>query len=77
MTEPTHALVTKSRIGYLPEEQGLYEDMTLLDTLHFLGHFKNLTRQTVLAAGADAFVLKGDNPEQLITTIRQLVVGGR
>jgi ABC-type uncharacterized transport system ATPase subunit len=31
VTEPTHALATKSRIGYLPEEQGLYEDMTLLD----------------------------------------------
>ena len=30
-------------------------------------------RQAALAAGADAFVLKGDNPEQLITTIRQLV----
>jgi DNA-binding NarL/FixJ family response regulator len=33
-------------------------------------------RQVALAAGADAFVLKGDSPEQLITTIRQLV-GGR
>ena len=28
---------TKSRIGYLPEERGLYEDMKLLDTLLFLG----------------------------------------
>jgi ABC-type uncharacterized transport system ATPase subunit len=76
MTEPTHALATKSRIGYLPEERGLYEDMTLLDTLHFLGHLKDLTRQTALAAGADVFVLKGDSPERLITTIRELV-GGR
>jgi DNA-binding NarL/FixJ family response regulator len=31
-------------------------------------------RQAALAAGADAFILKGDSPEQLITTIRQLVV---
>jgi ABC-type uncharacterized transport system ATPase subunit len=43
MTEPTHALATKSRIGYLPEERGLYEDMTLLDTLLFLCHLEYLT----------------------------------
>ncbi len=36
----------KSRIGYLPEERGLYEDMTLLDTLLFLGQLKGLSRQT-------------------------------
>lgn len=38
---------TKARIGYLPEERGLYEDMTLLDTLHFLGQLKGLNRRTV------------------------------
>ena len=37
---------TKSRIGYLPEERGLYEDMTLLDTLLFLGQLKGLSRRT-------------------------------
>jgi ABC-2 type transport system ATP-binding protein len=37
---------TKSRIGYLPEERGLYDDMTLLDTLLFLGQLKGLSRQT-------------------------------
>jgi ABC-2 type transport system ATP-binding protein len=36
---------TKARIGYLPEERGLYEDMTLLDTLVFLGQLKGLSRQ--------------------------------
>jgi ABC-2 type transport system ATP-binding protein len=36
----------KSRIGYLPEERGLYEDMTLLDTLLFLGQLKGLSRRT-------------------------------
>lgn len=36
---------TKSRIGYLPEERGLYEDMTLLDTLLFLGQLKGLSRR--------------------------------
>lgn len=37
---------TKSRIGYLPEERGLYQDMTLLDTLLFLGQLKGLSRRT-------------------------------
>ena len=34
----------KERIGYLPEERGLYEDMKLLETLLFLGQLKGLTR---------------------------------
>ncbi len=34
----------KERIGYLPEERGLYDDMPLLDTLLFLGQLKGLTR---------------------------------
>ncbi len=36
----------KSRIGYLPEERGLYDDMTVIDTLLFLGQLKGLSRQT-------------------------------
>jgi len=34
----------KERIGYLPEERGLYDDMTLTDTLLFLGQLKGLSR---------------------------------
>ena len=34
----------KSRIGYLPEERGLYDDMTLMDTLLFLGQLKEMPR---------------------------------
>jgi ABC-2 type transport system ATP-binding protein len=34
----------KDRIGYLPEERGLYDDMTLMDTLVFLGQLKGLSR---------------------------------
>ena len=34
----------KERIGYLPEERGLYEDMTLTDVLVFLGQLKGLSR---------------------------------
>jgi len=36
----------KARIGYLPEERGLYDDMTVLDTLLFLGQLKGLSRTT-------------------------------
>ena len=36
----------KARIGYLPEERGLYDDMTVMDTLLFLGQLKGLSRQT-------------------------------
>jgi ABC-2 type transport system ATP-binding protein len=42
---------TKSRIGYLPEERGLYNDMTLLDTLLFLGQLKGLSRRTAQERG--------------------------
>jgi ABC-2 type transport system ATP-binding protein len=35
----------KKHIGYLPEERGLYEDMTLWDTLLFLSQLKGLSRQ--------------------------------
>jgi ABC-2 type transport system ATP-binding protein len=35
----------KTRIGYLPEERGLYDDMTLWDTLLFLGQLKGLSRK--------------------------------
>lgn len=38
----------KSKIGYLPEERGLYDEMTLLDTLLYLGQLKGLSRDTAL-----------------------------
>jgi ABC-2 type transport system ATP-binding protein len=42
----------KSRIGYLPEERGLYDDMTVLDVLRFLGQLKGLSRATAEARAA-------------------------
>ena len=36
----------KSRIGYLPEERGLYDDMTLWETLIYLGRLKGLSAKT-------------------------------
>lgn len=35
----------KSRIGYLPEERGLYDDMGLQETLIYLGQLKGLSKK--------------------------------
>lgn len=37
---------TKSRVGYLPEERGLYRDMKLWDLVLYLGQLKGLTQAT-------------------------------
>lgn len=39
----------KERIGYLPEERGLYDDMTLWETLLYLGQLKGLNRSAAQA----------------------------
>jgi ABC-2 type transport system ATP-binding protein len=48
----------KDRIGYLPEERGLYEDMTLLDTLLFLGQLKGLSHR-VARQRAEVYLREG------------------
>ena len=40
--DPT--VLNKERIGYLPEERGLYEDAKVLETLVYLAELKGLTR---------------------------------
>jgi ABC-2 type transport system ATP-binding protein len=45
----------KPRIGYLPEERGLYDDMTLMDTLVFFGQLKELPRD-VAARRAEEYL---------------------
>lgn len=42
----------KPRIGYLPEERGLYDDMTVMDTLIYLGQLKELDRDSARARAA-------------------------
>jgi len=37
----------KDRIGYMPEERGLYDDMELQDCLSYLGQLKGLSRAEV------------------------------
>lgn len=38
-------LLNKQRIGYLPEERGLYDDTRVLDTLVYFGELKGLLRE--------------------------------
>ncbi len=40
--------IDKSKIGYLPEERGLYEDVKVIDNLLYLSDLKNKPRQEAL-----------------------------
>jgi ABC-2 type transport system ATP-binding protein len=44
--------VDRSRIGYLPEERGLFEDQKVIDTLGYLGELRGLAPRDARAAGA-------------------------
>jgi ABC-2 type transport system ATP-binding protein len=44
--EPTRA---RRRLGYLPEEKGLYRKMRLLDLVSYFGRLKGMPRQTAFA----------------------------
>lgn len=41
------------RVGYLPEERGLYKRMKLLDTIVFFGRLKGLSRSEATRAGGE------------------------
>ncbi|MDQ7793817.1 MAG: ATP-binding cassette domain-containing protein [bacterium] len=43
----------KSRIGYLPEERGLYDDARVLDTLMYLGSLKGMPRAVARRAAME------------------------
>ena len=45
----THVESVRARIGYLPEERGLYQKMTAADHLAFFGQLKGLRRKEALA----------------------------
>ena len=42
-----------NRVGYLPEERGLYQDMPILETLKFLGALRGMERAAATAAGEE------------------------
>lgn len=37
---------TKNRIGYLPEERGLYKKLTVIDSLYYMAALKNMRRSS-------------------------------
>ena len=43
--------VDRRRIGYLPEERGLFEDQKVIDTLGYLGQLRGLSPRDARAAG--------------------------
>ena len=43
---------SQSKIGYMPEERGLYRQMGVLDQLVYLGRLKGLTGESSQAGGA-------------------------
>ncbi len=46
------AALDRRRIGYLPEERGLFEDQRVLDTLGYLGELRGLSPADARRAGA-------------------------
>ncbi|MBM44068.1 MAG: hypothetical protein CMJ36_03515 [Phycisphaerae bacterium] len=44
------ALAAKDRIGYLPEERGLYRKMRVAEYLHYIGRLKGLPRSSARSA---------------------------
>ncbi len=46
-----NAEAIKSRLGYLPEERGLYKKMTVGDILTYFGRIKGMTRSSARARG--------------------------
>ncbi|MDX1665511.1 MAG: ATP-binding cassette domain-containing protein [Candidatus Promineifilaceae bacterium] len=50
---------TKNRIGYLPEERGLYADIKLLDVIYYLAALKGLSRGEA-APRAEAYLRRLD-----------------
>ena len=46
------ALAAKDRIGYLPEERGLYRKMRVAEYLRYIGRLKGMQRRDAIAAAA-------------------------
>src|SRR5262245_4339198 len=49
----------KDRVGYLPEERGLYRKQRVLDVLVYFGMLKGMTRAGARAAGQAALARAG------------------
>jgi ABC-2 type transport system ATP-binding protein len=62
---------TKDRIGYLPEERGLYRSITVLDCLTYLGTLKGMTPKAAKARAGELLerVELGENKLQKVSEL--------
>jgi ABC-2 type transport system ATP-binding protein len=62
---------TKDRIGYLPEERGLYRGITVLDCLTYLGTLKGMTPKAAKARAGELLerVELGENKLQKVSEL--------
>ena len=63
-----------SRVGYLPEERGLYRKMTVLDHLVFLAELRGLTKRRVVPA-IDAYLERLELAEWRKSKVEELSKG--
>jgi ABC-2 type transport system ATP-binding protein len=55
---------TKNRLGYMPEERGLYKKLRVLDAIVYLASLKGMNRQTAAAKAAQMLNQTGMLPHQ-------------
>src|SRR3989475_7127644 len=60
--EPGGGRAHSERIGYLPEERGLYRKMRVLDVLVFLGEMKGIDRRGARERGGEWLAGPGGGP---------------
>jgi ABC-2 type transport system ATP-binding protein len=62
---------TKDRIGYLPEERGLYRNVTLIDCLTYLGTLKGMDSKTAKTRASELLdrVELGPNKQQKVSEL--------
>jgi ABC-2 type transport system ATP-binding protein len=65
---------SKSRIGYLPEERGLYRNYRLLECLNYLGALKGMSRQAARQR-AEALLARVDLADYARRKIKELSKG--
>jgi ABC-2 type transport system ATP-binding protein len=62
------------RVGYLPEERGLYRRMSVIDNLMFLGELKGLSRADTIAA-SESMASRLDIADWLTRKVEELSKG--
>jgi len=64
----------RNRVGYLPEERGLYKKMTLIEVITYLGQIKNYPKQKILQS-IDGWLEKMSLSEYKFRKVEELSKG--